>query len=90
MTIKKLLLILALATAPFAYADPPDTGVQTNYSTAYEASHIMKMGPGQLVSLLGYNSKASAQFIQVFDATAVPADGAAPDYLLLEIYPVSD
>lgn len=49
-------------------------------SVAYEKSHVLKSTPGYLVSLIGYNSKASAQFIQIFNATSVPADAAVPIY----------
>jgi hypothetical protein len=49
-------------------------------SVAAEASHVLKNSAGTLISLVGYNGKASAQFIQVHDATAVPADAAVPAY----------
>lgn len=49
-------------------------------STAYEKSHVLKETPGYLVSLVGYNSKASAQFIQIFNSATVPANGAVPIY----------
>lgn len=47
-------------------------------SAAYENSRVIKNAPGTLFNLTGYNSKASAQFIQVFDAAALPADTAVP------------
>lgn len=47
-------------------------------SSAYEASRVLKASAGTLMSLMGYNSKTSAQFILVFNAAALPADGAAP------------
>lgn len=47
-------------------------------SAALEASRVLKAAPGTLVAVIGYNGKASAQFIQLHDAAAVPADGAAP------------
>lgn len=50
----------------------------TASSTAYEASHVLKRGTGRLVELVGYNSKASAQFIQLHNATSLPADAAVP------------
>lgn len=47
-------------------------------SMAYETSHVLKNSAGTLVWLTGYNSKASAQFIQVFNSATVPADTAVP------------
>ena len=47
-------------------------------STAYETSRVVKNIPGTVYGLTGYNSKASAQFIHLYDATAVPADTAVP------------
>lgn len=49
-----------------------------NTSDAYEASRVISTRPGKLMSLAGYNSKGSAQFIQLHDATSVPADTAVP------------
>ena len=52
------------------------------HSNAYVASLVIKTGPGILYGLSIYNSKASAQFVQLFDyasaATPIPADGAIP------------
>lgn len=47
-------------------------------SSAYEASHVLKASAGTLVSVIGYNSKASAQFIQLYNSATVPADTAVP------------
>jgi hypothetical protein len=47
-------------------------------STAYEASHVLKASAGTLISLIGYNSKASAQFIQIYNSATVPSDAAVP------------
>lgn len=53
---------------------PPD-----NTSTvAYAASLIVKAAKGRLYRISGYNSKASAQFIQLHDAAALPAEAAVP------------
>ena len=71
-----LLLVLVFNCAAIA-ADDPGTVTKT---TAYANSLVLKSSPGFLTSLVGYNSKTSAQFIQVFNATSVPADGTAPVY----------
>ena len=47
-------------------------------STVYETSHVLKASAGKLMGLIGYNSKATAQFIQVHNSTTVPADTGVP------------
>jgi hypothetical protein len=52
---------------------------QTNStSIVYEASRLVCGQPCRLFGFTGYNSKASAQFIQVLDASIIPATGAVP------------
>jgi len=45
---------------------------------AYAASLVISDHPAQLVRVTGYNSKGSAQFIQLHDAASLPADTAIP------------
>lgn len=47
-------------------------------SAALEASHVIKASAGRLYQLTGVNTKASAQYIQVFNSTTVPADTTVP------------
>lgn len=45
-------------------------------------SLVIATGGGVLFGFSGFSSRASVQYIQVFDAITVPADGAAPDVVL--------
>ena len=47
-------------------------------SLGYVTNLVVKNTSGTLFGFTGYNSKASAQFIQVFDAAILPADAAVP------------
>jgi hypothetical protein len=49
-----------------------------NQTIAYANSLVVKTGPGILFGFTVYNSNNSAQFIQVYDMTTVPADDAIP------------
>ena len=52
--------------------------VKYDDSVAYEASTIAKATPGAIFSIVGYNSKVSAQFIQLHNSATLPADTAIP------------
>lgn len=47
-------------------------------SVIYETSRIVKAGPGVLYGLSVFNSKGSAQWIQLHDSATLPADAAVP------------
>lgn len=55
------------------------TGFPPNYvSRALEAFAVAKTGDGGLVGFTVTNTNASAQFVLLFDASILPADGAVP------------
>ena len=57
---------------------PPYYAPSNVSSTVYETNHVIKASAGTLFSITGYNSRTSAQFIQLHDATSLPADTAVP------------
>lgn len=59
------------------------TGALSNITTtAYATNLVIKGSPGRLYRLAGYNSLASAQFIQLHDASSLPADTSVPKVIL--------
>lgn len=59
-----------------------------NPSRQLENSRIVKTGDGWCYGFTVSNTSATAQFVQVFDAAAVPATGAVP--LISKALPASD
>ena len=59
-----------------------------NASPRLEASRVIKTGPGILYGFTVTNTKAAIQFVQVFDAATLPADGAVP--IIAKSLPASD
>jgi hypothetical protein len=64
--------------AAIAVASAPSNAT----SAAYETNRVVKNAAGVVYGVTGYNSKASAQFILLFDAIALPAEGAAPKVVI--------
>jgi hypothetical protein len=65
-------VVVHLPEATQAYAPTNAT------TTAYATSLVVKASAGTLYMITGYNSHTSAQFIQVHDAAALPADATVP------------
>jgi hypothetical protein len=51
-------------------------------TSAYATNLVIKASPGKLFGVKGYNSKGSAQFIQLHDAISLPADTAVPKVVI--------
>ncbi len=55
------------------------TTVRANATTtALAASLVVKVTNGKFYGLTGYSNRSSSQFIQIHDASSLPADSAVP------------
>ncbi len=63
----------------------PFFGVVSISSGGLVASAVLKTGKGRVHWVFPFNNNGSARFVQIFDAAALPADGAAP----LWVYPLA-
>ena len=76
----------ALEQAPYALTGEDYEGLPTNASSVVLANSLtVKSGQGRLYGFSVYNSKGSTQFILVFDATSLPAEGATA----VAVFPVA-
>lgn len=66
-----------LTAADDALVSTPVASALAN-NVAYATSLVVKASAGRLFSVNGYNSKATAQFIQVLNSATLPADTAIP------------
>ena len=59
-----------------------------SFSVRLENARNIKTGDGILYGLTVTNTKASSQFVQIFDAHDLPADGAVP--IISKLVPTGD
>lgn len=48
------------------------------HTNGYKTALVVKSGPGRLYGFTAYSSRVSAQFVQIYDASSVPASGSNP------------
>lgn len=70
--------LLEVARPQFTRGEHGTIWPLNKHSNAYAASLVVKTGPGKLYGFTVYNSNAAAQFVLLFDAATVPADGSIP------------
>ncbi len=61
--------------ADFTFGEKGTIWPLSKYSNAYSTNLVVKTGPGVLYGFSVFNSKASTQYILLFDTNTVPADG---------------
>jgi len=83
-TISAQTLRVVLPTDQTVIPETPSPDATATYaltnidSTVLEASHVLKASAGKLFTVTGYNNNSGRQFVQLFNSTTVPADGAVP------------
>jgi hypothetical protein len=60
----------------------PEQQPRNATTLALANSLVVCAGACRLIGFGGYNNKAAAQFLQVFDTTTVPADNAVPVFVI--------
>ena len=66
------------STPPNVIGFLPEQLPLNSFSTGLEASRVASAGECRLLGFTVSSTKGSGQFIQLFDATILPADGAVP------------
>ncbi len=68
--------------ALIANTAPADPTYNNSSSNTLQNSLVVKSGAGKLFGFSGYNNLASTQFSLGFDQTAIPANGAVPEFVM--------
>ena len=56
---------------------------------SFVSSGVVRASPGTLIDVNVYNAASAIRFFQIYDTIAVPADGAIPDTMVLQVPPMS-
>jgi len=75
-----------LSPADYTFGEAGVTWPLSKHSNGYSTNLVVKSGMGKLFGFTVFNSKASTQYILLFDAATLPADG---DTTLVVAFPVA-
>lgn len=70
------------AALPVTYTLGANAAATRVNSTAFESGKVLKSSAGTLVTLQGYTTASSLQYLQIFDSTTVPSNGAVPIWFI--------
>ncbi len=70
-----------LVANPYPYEELPTSAVQNATTVAYATNLVVKVKSGFVFGMSGYNS-GPAQWIQIHDATALPANASVPKVII--------